>query len=175
MSVASVGAVLLLLVVLAAGQKQQPRRAVVWSREVRSLPQQHSPCHFGELPGLMNYSAQPGSRYQLYNTDCQLENLLVSRSAPVDDGMDGMARSSADFTKQQLSVLLLGDSVDWYALATMCEVMNGTLVPYGALQQRNYAINGRRDMMHCSASGNELHIGMHHLPGVHPTGARLRQ
>ncbi len=62
------------------------------------------PCALGQLPGTFVEGAPAGGRFQLLSSECQLQNLLEKHS-----------RQRSTASRQQVSILMLGDSVDWRA------------------------------------------------------------
>jgi hypothetical protein len=108
-------------------------------------------CPYGELPGsffsLSNESIA-GERYQILDSECQLENKLLK----VPD-------------LPQLSVLFLGDSVDWFIMETACLTHIKGETPIQRID-RFHSFN------YCVPPKGEkgVKLGQMYLPGVHPTG-----
>ena len=107
-------------------------------------------CAFGELPGSflsLSDASIAGERYKVLGDECQLENkLLVVPNI------------------EQLSILFLGDSVDWFIMETACLIHIEGETPIQRIDRFhsfNYCV---------PPQGKGIKLGQMYLPGVHPTG-----
>lgn len=109
-----------------------------------------SRCPFGELPGsfvsLSNESVA-GNRYQVHDSDCQLENKLLL------------------VPSMELSVLFLGDSIDWFIMETACLMHIKGETPIQRIDRFhsfNYCVPPLKT--------KGVKLGQMYIPGVHPSG-----
>mmetsp|Transcript_12048 Transcript_12048/g.25898 ORF Transcript_12048/g.25898 Transcript_12048/m.25898 type:complete len:485 (+) Transcript_12048:462-1916(+) len=119
---------------------------------------QHSPlvsepCRYGELPGVFLPGQEAGARYQLHGRECRLDNMIARLQA-----------GDPELVGRQMSILMLGDSVDWYAMKAMCKwILEGEVQPN--------ELTRRQHLTWCETPKYPLlQLGMMYIPGVHPAG-----
>ena len=144
--------------------------------ESSSLPMQLTgracSSRLGQLPGTFLLGQTPGDSFQFLSPTAPRQNLLQRYAVPGGATTIGapLQRSAEDSTPPgpqllpTVSILLLGDSVDWRMMAHVCsKFLGGNIQPtseYPARQQQ---------FTYCNSSSS-LKLGAVYLPGVHPTG-----
>ena len=134
------------------------------------LPGRACSSRLGQLPGTFLLGQPHGENFQFLSSTKPLHNLLKRYTMPESVGgaqqepriSEGTSPPGAPLPT--VSILLLGDSVDWRMMAHACKkFLKGNIQPtseYPARQQQ---------FTYCNSTSS-LKLGAVYLPGVHPTG-----
>ena len=116
-------------------------------------------AQIGQRPGTFVEGRDPGSRWSVLGNESAhlpLLNLLQAYAAA--------GPAAAPSMPPTVSILLLGDSVDWRMMAHICErFLRGSIRPVRDYPQR------RDEFTYCDTT-KRVKMGALYLPGVDPTG-----